>query len=155
SERCRDARRIQRLAGGSAEMAGTYDVIISGASLAGSAAAVFFARRGARLALLDRHSDISAYKGPCTHYTQPCADPGLADLGVTDRLEAAGAVRNTADYWTRWGWITPARDAGPMPFGYNVRRQTLDPIVRQLAASTPGVDLLLGHRVTDLITDGE
>jgi menaquinone-9 beta-reductase len=136
-------------------MADTYDVIISGASLAGAAAATLYARRGARVALLDRRSEMSAHKVLCTHYIQPCGYPVLAELGLTGMLEAAGAVRNSAAYWTRWGWIRPQAEAGeePLPFGYNVRRQTIDPMIRELAASTPGVDLLLGHTVSGLISE--
>jgi flavin-dependent dehydrogenase len=104
---------------------------------------------------------MSAYKVLCTHYIQACAYPVIAELGLTDQLEAAGAVRNSAEYWTRWGWIRP--EAGPsgdpgagaarsLPYGYNVRRQTLDPLLRELAAATPGVDLYLGHTVSSLLT---
>ena len=34
------------------------------------------------------------------------------------------------------------------PYGYNVRRETLDPILRDLAGETPGVDLRRGHSAT-------
>lgn len=135
----------------------TYDVIINGASIAGCTAAVLYARRGARVALLERRSDMAAYKVLCTHYIQSCGVPVLAELGVTAELEAVGAVPNSADYWTRWGWIRPGYEDDPraLPHGYNVRRQTLDPILRRLAASTKGVDLLLGHTVSGLVRDGE
>lgn len=136
-------------------MTGNYDVIISGASLAGATAAILLARRGARVALLDRRSDIDAHKVLCTHYIQPCGYPVLAELGLVEALEKAGAVRNSADYWTRWGWIRPRAEGSsrPLPYGYNVRRQTIDPMVRKLAADTPGVDLFLGHPVSGLITE--
>ncbi|MFE7168816.1 NAD(P)/FAD-dependent oxidoreductase [Streptomyces sp. NPDC057616] len=130
-----------------------YDVVISGASVAGSAAAVLLARRGVRVALLERRSDPAAYKVLCTHYLQPCAYPVLDELGLIPALEKAGAVRNEARWYTRWGWIEPrAAPAGPeLPYAYNVRRSTFDPLIRSHAAQTPGVDLLLGHNVTGLI----
>jgi flavin-dependent dehydrogenase len=144
-------------------MTDTYDVIISGGSVAGATAAILYARRGARVALVERRADMSAYKVLCTHYIQACAYPVIAELGLTGKLEAAGAVRNSAEYWTRWGWIRP--EAGPpgdgagtarsLPYGYNVRRQTLDPLLRDLAAATPGVDLYLGHTVSKLLTDDD
>lgn len=36
---------------------------------------------------------------------------------------------------------------------FNVRRETLDPLLRQLANDYPNVDLLLGHRVSGLLTE--
>ncbi|MEU1868027.1 NAD(P)/FAD-dependent oxidoreductase [Streptomyces gardneri] len=132
-----------------------YDVVISGASLAGSAAATLLARRGVRVALLERRSDPAAYKVLCTHSLTANAYPVLEELGLVPELEKAGAVRNEARWHTRWGWIHPkAAPAGPaLPYGYNVRRSTLDPLIRSRAAETPGVDLLLGHQVTGLIRE--
>ncbi|GAA3081217.1 NAD(P)/FAD-dependent oxidoreductase [Streptomyces roseofulvus] len=136
---------------------GTYDVVISGASLAGSAAAILLARRGARVALLERRSDPDAYKVLCTHALTACAHPVLDELGLLPDLEKAGAVRNEARWYTRWGWIEPrAAPGGPaLPYAYNVRRSTLDPLIRSHAARTPGVDLLLGHKVTGLLRDAD
>lgn len=132
-----------------------YDVVISGAGLAGSAAAILLARRGARVALLERRSDPDAYKVLCTHSLTANAHPVLAELGLVPDLEKAGAVRNEARWYTRWGWIEPkAAAAGPaLPYGYNIRRSVLDPLIRSWAAGTPGVDLLLGHRVTALVRE--
>ncbi|TJZ54130.1 NAD(P)/FAD-dependent oxidoreductase [Streptomyces piniterrae] len=132
-----------------------YDVVISGASLAGSAAAILLARRGVRVALLERRSDPEAYKVLCTHSISANAYPVLDELGLIPALEKAGAVRNHARWYTRWGWIEPrAAPAGPeLPYGYNIRRSTLDPMIRSDAAQTPGVDLLLGHQVTGLVRE--
>ncbi|MEX0173296.1 NAD(P)/FAD-dependent oxidoreductase [Streptomyces sp. LMG1-1-1.1] len=133
-----------------------YDVVIAGASLAGSAAAILLARRGARVALLERRSDPETYKVLCTHSLQAAAYPVLDELGLVPALEKAGAIRNEARWYTRWGWIEPrAAPGGPeLPYAYNIRRSTLDPLIRSRAAATPGVDLLLGHRVTGLIREG-
>ncbi|MET9854915.1 NAD(P)/FAD-dependent oxidoreductase [Streptomyces sp. NPDC006450] len=132
-----------------------YDVVISGAGLAGSAAAILLARRGVRVALLERRSDPGAYKVLCTHSLTANAYPVLDELGLVPALEEAGAVRNEARWYTRWGWITPKpAPGGPeLPYGYNVRRSTLDPLIRSRAAQTPGVELLLGHRVTGLLRE--
>lgn len=132
-----------------------YDVVISGASLAGSAAAILLARRGVRVALMERHSDPAAYKALCTHSLTANAYPVLDELGLVPALEEAGAVRNLGRWYTRWGWIEPrAATGGPeLPFGYNIRRSTLDPLIRSRAAQTPGVDLLLGHQVTGLVKE--
>ncbi|MCX5205334.1 NAD(P)/FAD-dependent oxidoreductase [Streptomyces sp. NBC_00237] len=133
-----------------------YDVVIGGASLAGCAAAILLARRGARVALLERRSDPEAYKVLCTHSITAGAHPVLAELGLLPALEKAGAVPNKARWHTRWGWIEPwgAETDARLPYGYNVRRSTLDPLIRARAAQTPGVDLLLGHQVTGLLREG-
>lgn len=89
-----------------------YDVVISGASLAGSAAAILLARRGARVALLERRSDPEAYKVLCTHSITANAYPVLDELGLVPALEKAGAVRNDARWYTRWGWIEPKAAPG-------------------------------------------
>ncbi|WUK16843.1 NAD(P)/FAD-dependent oxidoreductase [Kitasatospora sp. NBC_00374] len=126
---------------------------MSGASLAGSAAAILLARRGVRVALLERRSDPETYKVLCTHSLTANAYPVLDELGLVPALEEAGAVRNEARWYTRWGWIEPkAAPAGPeLPYAYNIRRSILDPLIRSRAAQTPGVDLLLGHQVTGLV----
>ncbi|MFI9782109.1 FAD-dependent oxidoreductase [Kitasatospora sp. NPDC051984] len=133
-----------------------YDVVISGASVAGCAAAVLLARQGARVALLERRSDMSAYKVLCTHYLQPNAFPVLERLGLIETLKSAGAIRNEARWWTRWGWIhpSPGPDGKELPYAYNMRRQTLDPLIRRAAADTPGVDLLLGHTLVGVLDEG-
>lgn len=131
-------------------MSNAYDVIINGASLAGCTAAILYARQGARVALLERRSDPQAHKVLCTHYIQPCGYPVMAEIGLDKLLEQAGAVPNTAHYWTRWGWIVPPWHEG-VAHGYSVRRQTLDPLLRTLAAETDGVDLLLGHTSSKLL----
>lgn len=132
-----------------------YDVVISGASLAGSAAAILLARRGVRVALLERRSDPDAYKVLCTHSITANAYPVLDEIGLIPALEEAGAVRNQSRLYTRWGWIEPrAAPGGPeLPYAYNVRRSTLDPLIRSRAGDTPGVDLLLGHQVTGLLRE--
>ena len=53
---------------------------------------------------------------------------------------------------TPWGWIeAPAETAAA---GINLRREMLDPMVREMAASTPGVEMLLGQTVTELRREG-
>jgi 2-polyprenyl-6-methoxyphenol hydroxylase-like FAD-dependent oxidoreductase len=128
-----------------------FDVAVVGASIAGCAAARFFALAGARVALIDRDPDPDAYKVVCTHAIQSSATPAIERLGLTPLLEARGAVRTGAHFWTPFSdWIVLPDDVPP---GWGITRRSLDPMVRRLAAETPGVELVLGHTVVDLIGD--
>lgn len=131
----------------------THDVVVVGASVAGCTAATLLARRGARVALLDRRSGDGFYKTMCTHFVQPSATPTIQRLGLAEKIEAAGGVRNGVEVWSRFGWIRPelGPDYAHPRYGYDIRREKLDPMLRELAASTPGVDLMLGQTVTGLL----
>lgn len=126
--------------------ADTFDVAIVGASLAGCTAATLFARRGLRVALLERQADPDASKRICTHFIQPSATPTIERLGLVPAIEAAGGVRNALDVWSRFGWIrvTPESADHMLPYGYSIRRAKLDPLVRGLAAVESNVELVLG-----------
>ncbi len=133
-------------------MADDYDVVVVGGSTAGCTAARLLGLGGARVAMVERRPDPDAYKTVCTHYIQSSATPTIVRLGLAPLIEERGAVRNGIDVWTPYGgWIKTLDDA---PYGYNVTRRTLDPILRDLAASTPGVDYLPGQTVVGLIHNG-
>ena len=131
----------------------SHDVAVVGASIAGTTAAVLYARRGLRVVLLERHTDPATYKKICTHYIQASAAPTIERLGIAPALAQAGAVPNAFELWTRWGWIRdPTGRPSRFPrHGYNIRREKLDPIMRNLAATTPGIDLRLGYKVERLV----
>jgi len=130
-----------------------YDVAIVGASISGCAAAILFGREGAKVALIERAQDPGAYKKICTHYIQPSATPTIERLGLATAIEMAGGLRNDVELFTRWGWVLPppapltARPA----YGYNIRRQMLDPIVRNAAVTTSGVDFMPGFSARELL----
>jgi menaquinone-9 beta-reductase len=129
------------------------DVVVIGASIAGCAAARLFALAGARVALVDRRPDSAAYKVACTHNILSSALPTIERLGLAPLLEERGAVRTYTEFWTPYGgWVRSPTD---VPHGYGVTRATLDPMLRQLAAATPGVELLLGHAAVRLLGDGD
>ena len=128
-----------------------YDVAIVGASLAGSSAAIHYGRAGLRVALIERSRSMEAYKALCGHYVLGGTRPSLERLGLWDRMIAGGAATSAPAIWTGAGWVTPASD---VPEAISLRRSHLDPMLRELAATTPGVDLLLGHTVTALIHEG-
>ncbi|HEY8078097.1 MAG TPA: NAD(P)/FAD-dependent oxidoreductase, partial [Labilithrix sp.] len=124
----------------------TFDVAVCGASLSGCAAAILLARKGLRVVLLEKSTDVDAYKKTCTHFIQPSARPTLERLGLDVEMEKAGAVRTGVNFWTPHGWIPWAVDGDH--WGYNFCREKLDPMIRKRAAETHGVELLLGHSVS-------
>jgi 2-polyprenyl-6-methoxyphenol hydroxylase-like FAD-dependent oxidoreductase len=135
-----------------------YDVAIVGASIAGCTAATFLGRQGARVALLESHSDPKSYKVMCTHVFQASGHPVARRLGILEDLEAAGAQEAAVHVWSRYGWISPSpgyvEAIGEEGVGLNIRRQTLDPIMRRMAAETEGVDLMMGQTAASLVREG-
>ncbi|HEY3971282.1 MAG TPA: NAD(P)/FAD-dependent oxidoreductase, partial [Solirubrobacteraceae bacterium] len=131
-----------------------YDVAIVGASLAGCAAAIMLARSGARIALIEKSPDPRAFKRVCSHYIQSSGVRPLERMGLVEPMMRVGAIRSRACVWTRWGWVDPPATS-TLPDGINLRRERLDPLIREMAAETPGVELILGYTVGELLYDGE
>lgn len=129
-----------------------FDVVVVGASIGGCTAARLYAQRGLNVALLEKSQDRAHYKKVCTHFLQPVALPTLRKMGLAERIEAAGGQRNELEVWTEWGWIRSS-DLETIGHGYNIRRQTLDPILRQLTIETPGVSFFPGTSVRALDRD--
>jgi menaquinone-9 beta-reductase len=130
----------------------TFDVIVVGASISGCTAARLFALAGARVALVERRPDPEGYKVACTHAILSSAVPTMERIGLTALLDQRGAVRTHPEVWTpHSGLISFPTDA---PHGYDVTRATLDPMLRELAAATQGVELLSGVSATGLVRDG-
>lgn len=134
--------------------ASDYDAVVVGASLAGCAAATMLGRSGARVALVEQRPDPAAFKRVCTHFIQSSAVATIERLGLLEPMMAAGALRSRPRIWTRWGWIEPPRQSS-VPSGINLRRELLDPMIRALAAETPGVELMLGRTVNGLLREGD
>ena len=135
---------------------GKLDVVIIGASLAGSAAAIHLARQGARVVLIERETGPEVFKNLCTHSIHSSATPAIERLGLSEAIEAAGGVRIQLEIWTRWGWIRdPWTPKDRRAYGYNIRRAKLDPMLRSLATSTAGVEFLPGYTLRALIMDGQ
>lgn len=134
---------------------GGHDAAVVGASLAGCATAILLARGGARVALIERSADPDAHKRACTHLIQSSATGALRRLGVLEPMAALGATSTTVHISTPWGDVPQPRSDGEPVFGQalNLRRQRLDPLIRGLAAETPGVDLLAGLAVTSLVEE--
>src|SRR5215218_1097088 len=147
--------RFQRHIGGMMRTARTDgDVAVVGASLAGCATATLLARAGARVVLVDKQPRADAYKRLCGHYIQASATPVLRRRGLAEPIEAAGGVRNGVDLWTRWRVISAPEPAGQRAYGYSIRRVKLDPMIRELACGTPGVEYLPGREAVGLQPGG-
>jgi 2-polyprenyl-6-methoxyphenol hydroxylase-like FAD-dependent oxidoreductase len=129
-----------------------YDAVVVGGSLAGCATAIQLGRAGLRVAVVEKQPDPQAYKRMCSHFIQASGVPAIERLGLLEPMEAAGAVRPGMHMWTKWGWVEapPERAAR----GIDLRREILDPMVRKIAAETPGVEMLLGWSAERLLRDG-
>src|SRR5712691_11872278 len=137
-------------------MTGTaaFDVVVVGASIAGCTAATLYARQGLKVALVERETSPDHYKKICNHFIQPFAVQTFKRLDIIETLEAAGAVRNgDIRVHTRWGWIHAQGHghSSRQPFGYNIRRLKLDPLMRNMAVQTPGVEFMPGHSARELL----
>jgi menaquinone-9 beta-reductase len=127
------------------------DAVVVGASLAGCTTAIQLGRAGLRVAVVEKQPDPRAYKRMCSHFIQASAVPTLERLSLLEPIEAAGATRPRVRIWTKWGWIEapPERAAR----GVNLRREVLDPLLRETAAETPGVEMLLGWTASRLLRE--
>ena len=127
------------------------DAVIVGASLAGCTTAIFLARAGAKVTLVEKQPDPAAFKRICSHFIQASAMPTFERLGLLDPVVAAGGQRTRIHAWTQWGWIhAPAEEAG---LCLNLRREVLDPLMREAAGSEPGVELILGQSAERLLRE--
>ncbi|HEY2056699.1 MAG TPA: NAD(P)/FAD-dependent oxidoreductase [Solirubrobacterales bacterium] len=131
----------------------SYDAVIVGGSLAGCATAMMLGRAGVRVAVVEKSPDPAAFKRMCSHFIQASAVPTLERLDLVGPMVDAGAQRSRFRMRTRWGWIqTPP--PGRAALAINLRREKLDPLIREQAASTPGVEVLLGQTVRELRRSG-
>ncbi|HXR61855.1 MAG TPA: FAD-dependent monooxygenase [Solirubrobacterales bacterium] len=130
-----------------------YDAAIVGASLSGCTAAILLGRAGARVALIEKSPDPEAFKRVCSHFIQASAVPTIERLGLYEPILDAGGLRSRFHSWTRWGWIEPTEER--QAYCLNLRRELLDPMLREAAAAQPGVELMLGQSAARLLRDGE
>ena len=134
-----------------------FDVVVVGGSLAGCTVATLLARKGLKVALIERHVEDDNYKHLCTHFIQASAMPVMRRLGVDRLLEEAGGVRNSIEIHTPYGWVGhhlgADQDGNPL-HGYNIRRSRLDPIMRDMASATQGVTMMSGWSTKGLVEQG-
>ncbi len=133
----------------------SYDVIVAGAGVAGSIAALSFARHGFSVLVADQKLESSKHKVLCTHFVQPVARPILTKLGLQSKIEAAGGVPTKAAFWTAAGWIDPPGDYALAPdsdgtlLALNIERRILDPLLLAEMATFPDLDLALATLVRE------
>jgi menaquinone-9 beta-reductase len=130
-----------------------YDVAIVGASLSGCTAAILLGRAGAKVALVEKSPDPRAYKRICSHFIQASAVPTIERLGLYEPILAAGGLRSRFHSRTPWGWIEPTERWEA--YCLNLRRSLLDPMLREMAAAQPGVELMLGQKAERLLRAGD
>ena len=103
--------------------------------------------------MVEKRPDPAAFKRICSHFIQASAVPALDRLGLLEPIVEAGGMRTKMRAWTPWGWIeAPAAEARE---GVNLRRELLDPMVREAAVETPGVELMLGLSAERLVREGD
>ena len=106
------------------------------------------ARRGGRETARSRTPSSECAR----HFIQASGVPAIERLGLLDPIMEAGGVRPRIHAWTRWGWIeAPPEEAGQ---AVNLRREVLDPLVREAAAETEGVEMMVGQAAHGLLRDG-
>jgi 2-polyprenyl-6-methoxyphenol hydroxylase-like FAD-dependent oxidoreductase len=127
------------------------DVVVVGASVAGCTAAMLYGRAGLTVTVVEKARDASAFKGLCGHFVLGGTAAMLRRTGLWDRMVAAGAATGGIERWTGTGWSTPPPDA---PEAISLRRERLDPLLRSMAAGTPGVEIVYGAAVDGLLTGG-
>src|SRR5438067_6147921 len=127
----------------------TFDVVVVGARIAGAATAMLLARRGARVALVDRSR--FAADTTSTHALMRAGVLQLHRWGLLDRLRAAGTPpvrRVTFSYQDAVVPIT-IKPSNGVDALYAPRRTVLDPILVNAAVES-GVDVRFGVTVTGL-----
>ena len=134
---------------------GDYDAVIVGGSLAGCATAILLGRAGRARRAWSRSSPTRRPSSAiCSHFIQASAVPTLERL---DLLEPIDRGRRRALALPRLDPLGLDRSAAGARRGsrVNLRRELLDPMVREAAAATPGRRAAARPDRRRLLRDGE
>lgn len=133
------------------------DVIIVGGSVAGAATAAFLANSGRSVIVLDR-ARFPRDK-PCGEGLMPHGVDVLAELGVLDRVRAAGAVELRGVRYTLSSGETVRACFPSFPgradHALGIRRLALDRLLLERAREGGNVSVREGFRVTGLLRCGD
>ena len=131
------------------DLATNFDVVVVGARVAGAATAMLLARRGVRVALIDR-----SLFGADTTSTHALMRAGVLQLhrwGLLDRVRAAGTPPVHRVTFTYEDAVVPItiKPSNGVDALYAPRRTVIDPILAT-AAGEAGADVRFGVSVTGL-----
>ncbi len=126
-----------------------FDAIVVGARVAGAATALYLARRGYSVLLLDRDRFPSPTLSTHLFFTDTL--DALRELGALERVLAVDAPRLR---WLRFPYVAaPFPEYGGLDFALCVRREVFDTILLQHAAAQPEITVQTGTEVTGLIRE--
>ncbi len=126
-----------------------FDAIVVGARVAGAATALYLARRGYTVLLLDRDRFPSPTLSTHLFFTDTLG--ALRELGALERVLAVDAPRLR---WLRFPYVAaPFPEHDGLDFALCIRREVLDTILLERAAAQPEITVKTGTRVTGLVWD--
>ncbi|MFQ5703185.1 MAG: NAD(P)/FAD-dependent oxidoreductase [Gemmatimonadales bacterium] len=137
-------------------MKSRYDIVIVGASIAGSCCAIALAPEGYRILLLDEA--LFPRDKPCGEGIMPQGVEILGEFGLLPDILAHGGMKvRGMRYWNRQGVVAqadfPASVSGTS-FGLVMRRYHLDHLLIERAASFTNVTVRQRFKVTDVVEEG-
>jgi menaquinone-9 beta-reductase len=133
-----------------------YDVIVIGGGPAGSATALFLARSGHKVMLLDQAT--FPRDKVCGEFISPAADPILDELGVLSAIEATSPLRLRGVAISSYENTELAIEYPPHPdvkgpmTSLSLPRFVFDELMMQKVKQV-GVEVREGHKVTDFIIE--
>ena len=136
----------------------TYDVLVVGGGPAGASTAFQLARRGVRVAIVER-SRFPRPK-PCAECLSPQASEILDDMGVLSELSSQGAwlkgmvVRAPDGVQARGDYVAAHGFRAYRDGGLSIRREVLDQALLERARAA-GAHVIEDARVTDLDRNGQ